>query len=280
MKILLTGASGFIGSHIHTALQQQQHQLICADRHHGVDFGQMLSPEDWQPLLQDVDAVINCVGIIFETRQQSFIKLHQQAPAALFQACACEGVNKVIQISALGADENAFTPYQLTKKAAEDRLRALPLQWFILRPSLVVGPGSSSLKAFQRMARMPLLALADGGRQKIQPVHIDDLLAAVLKCLRSEQAGLTLDIVGPRAMSFAEWLQLIRHTQGKGRLHIIPVPFQLMLPLAHLGRWVMPLMHPDNLKMLQQGNTANPAPLRNFLQRNLTAPEAALAAGG
>lgn len=276
MKILLTGASGFIGGHIRDALERAGHTVYAVDRHHGIDFNQMLEEEDWLPFLQDIEVVINSVGIIVERKGQSFQKLHKQAPVALFRASADANVKRIIQISALGADEAAFTPYQLTKRAADETLRDLPLDWFILRPSLVYGEGSASLAMFQRMAAFPVLALADGGKQLVQPVHVSDLVATVIRCLESEQSKRTLDVVGPYALSLGEWLQIMRKKQGKGEIVFLPIPFGLVDLFSRLARFVLPILHPDNLRMLQRGNTADAKPLSEFLGRSPLNVEEAL----
>ncbi|HID72959.1 TPA: NAD-dependent epimerase/dehydratase family protein [Candidatus Micrarchaeota archaeon] len=276
MKILLTGASGFIGGHVRKALEQDSHEVICADRHHGMNFNQMNSAEDWLPMLKGVDAAINAVGIIVERGENRFHTLHQEAPAALFNACDQAGVSRVVQISALGADDQSFTPYQLTKKSADDTLRSLPVDWFVLRPSLVIGEGGASLAMFRRMARLPLLVLADGGSQRVQPVHVADLVDTVRHCLVSDRSRLTLDVVGPEPMSFAQWLNRLRKHEGRSPARILPVPFSLILAMAHAGRFLVPIMHPDNLRMLQRGNTSDPGPLEDFLGRQLRPVEQAL----
>jgi len=159
MNILLTGASGFIGSHVASALQAAGHSVKPASRGNDLDFNRLLTRRAWQPQLENFDAVINCVGIIVETRASSFAVLHRESPSALFHACVDAGISRVIQVSALGADERAFTPYQQSKKAADDVLRSLPLDWFVLRPSLVYGRGGASLSMFRRLAALPLLPL-------------------------------------------------------------------------------------------------------------------------
>ncbi|HEX5420589.1 MAG TPA: complex I NDUFA9 subunit family protein [Gammaproteobacteria bacterium] len=266
MRILLTGAGGFIGRHFAAALAGEDHEVILADRTHGVDFNRMLAIGDWLPLLSCVDAIINCVGIISETRGQSFAVLHHAAPAALFRASAEAGVRHVVQISALGADERAFTPYQLSKRAADDVLRSLPLEWFVLRPSLVYGPGGRSTALFRRLAALPVIPLPGGGRQLVQPVHVDDLTAAVLACLHAPAARRTIDVVGPEAMTFAEWLGHLR--SGTRRpAHIVAVPFAWTLTAARLLGYVLPLLHPDNLRMLEHGSTAKVQPLAQLLGR-------------
>ncbi|MEN9502467.1 MAG: hypothetical protein RI964_1752 [Pseudomonadota bacterium] len=267
MRVLLTGASGFIGRHLQQALLAAGHEVVPISRRYGVDFQQMLTVERWLPHLQGVDAVINSVGMIAETQGRTFAALHQHAPIALFQACAAAGVKRVVQISALGADEQAFTPYQLTKKAADDALRSLPLEWFVLRPSLVYGAGGVSFKLFRTLATLPLIPLVGDGKQRIQPVHISDVVATVLHCLHASPVQRTLDVVGAYPLSFVEWLQILRQQAGKSPARVLPIPLPLVMTSAFIGRFLIPMLHPDNLRMLQRGNTADVAPLVAFLGR-------------
>lgn len=267
MNILLTGASGFIGQHITATLQSAGHTVNAVTRSKGYDFNKMTVKEAWLPLLKDIDVVINCVGIIVETGNQTFKTLHSQAPTALFHACAECKTRRVIQISALGADEHAFTPYQTSKKEADDVLRSLPLNWFVLRPSLVYGRGGKSMQMFQQLASLPVLLLMDGGEQMLQPVHISDLTDTVLRCLTSAQTNITLDIVGAQATSFKEWLQLMRILKGKQRAPVIPIAYNFILFMAKFGKFIVPLMNPDNLRMLQKGNVSDVKPLADFIGR-------------
>jgi hypothetical protein len=66
----------------------------------------------------------------------------------------------------------------------------------------------------------------------------------------------TIDVVGPRAMSLAEWLQQLRRQISKSPVRIFSVPFPLALIVAYLLHYIFPLLHPDNLRMLRQGNTS------------------------
>ncbi|HFD33377.1 MAG TPA: SDR family NAD(P)-dependent oxidoreductase, partial [Gammaproteobacteria bacterium] len=152
MKILITGATGFIGSHITDELLEKNHDVTVCGRNElsaknrwpkanfiSVDFVKDNNVSSWLERLEGIDVVINAVGIIRESGQQTFHSLHTETPVALFKACEEKGVKRVIQVSALGADKNAFVPYQISKKLADDALRKLSLDWFILRPSLVYG---------------------------------------------------------------------------------------------------------------------------------------------
>ena len=105
-------------------------------------MNRMVSPEDWLNYLRGVDGVVNCAGILQTRNGQSAAAIHHGAPAALFEACVAKGVRRVVQISAVSADDAAGTEYARTKKAADDHLRSLNLDWTVLRPSLVYAQGS------------------------------------------------------------------------------------------------------------------------------------------
>ncbi|HPE61257.1 MAG TPA: complex I NDUFA9 subunit family protein [Thiolinea sp.] len=269
MKILLTGADGFIGRHLNTALTAQGHEVIPCSRRNGHDFARMTRPEDWVPLLEGVEAAINAVGIIAETGTQRFEAVHHQAPCALFQACARQSVSRVVQISALGADERATTPYHLSKRAADDCLRNLPLQGSVLRPSLVYGRNGSSMAFFRRLASLPLIGVPGDGHYRLRPVHVSDVVACVQQCLKPDTPAQTgLDVVGQDEVSYREWLQRLRQFDTRHRpALILPVPMALLLPVASLGQFLIPMLSPDNLRMLVRGNTADSGPMEQFLGR-------------
>ena len=267
MKILLTGATGFIGRNLTRVLVAAGHQVIPASRRNGADFARLPNWTDWTPYLEGVEAVINAVGIIGPRGSQSFETVHTRAPSALFRACAEAGVRRVLQLSALGADERAFTDYYRSKRAADDELRRLDLDWFVLRPSLVYGQGGQSSALFMRLAGLPMIPVVGDGRQMIQPVHVSDVAVAVLAALASTEPRQTVDVVGPQRIAFAEWLQLMREAQGKRRAKLLHCPLSLALAFASLGRWLSPMLHPDNLRMLQAGSVADHEPLARLLGR-------------
>ena len=104
------GASGFVGATWRWRWTAQGHVVRSVSRRHGIDMSRMLSPADWLPHLDAIDAVVNAVGIIGETRHQRFDLLHTRAPVALFGACRQAGVRRVVQISALGATRRRSPP--------------------------------------------------------------------------------------------------------------------------------------------------------------------------
>ncbi len=267
MRILLTGASGFIGQNITAELPKAGHQITPISRSSGIDFCRMVSPIDWLPHLDGIDAVINSVGIIGETGAQQFGPIHTAAPIALFRACSQVGIRRVLQISALGADETAFSAYHLSKRAADDVLRSLDLDWFVLRPSLIYGRGSKSAELFMCLAKLPLIPVIGDGQQEIQPVHISDVVATVMRSLTSTDARKTLDIVGNETITFAEWLQWMRKAQGLSRARLFHIPFSLASAVAHIAGNFNPMLRPENLRMLKTGYRADVLPFAQFLGR-------------
>ncbi|MCQ8104333.1 NAD(P)H-binding protein [Methylomonas sp. SURF-2] len=282
MHILLTGATGFIGNAILRALLRQGHQVSASCRRPDrlpiaspditplpVDFTSADSEDYWLPHLNGVDAIVNCVGIIAESGGTSFAQLHARAPAALFRAGAQAGVKKIVELSALGADGHAESAYHLSKKAADDTLRGLPLDWFVLQPSIVYGDGAQSGGLFNALAALPVHLLPEGGRQLLQPIQVDDVAAAVCRCLDPAVGGQkTVALVGPSPIAYADWLQALRRRLGKPPAPSFSIPYSCALSAAGLGKWLgEPILNKDNIAMLSRGNSAASGPVAELLGR-------------
>jgi len=271
MLILLTGATGFVGSRLAPLLLAQGHRVLSAGRRpHAdtrigfiqADFAHDSEKSDWVARLTGVDVVINAVGIISETPGQTFAALHTQTPQALFAACAEARVKLVIQVSALGADDAAVTPYHRSKKAADDFLAALPLRSRIVQPSLIYGPEGASSKMFRTLATMPLALQFGASPQPVQPIHIDDVCQAILALLKDDRGPRSerVALVGPTPLPFTGYLAALRRALGLGRLRVLRLPSFVAHLAARVGQFVpgSPLT-PDSLQMLERGNTADPA---------------------
>ena len=282
MNILLTGATGFIGDSVLRALLQAGHCVSACCRQPErllsqsdlltpvrIDFATADTEAAWLPHLDGIDAIINCVGIIGETKNQTFAQLHSAAPIALFNAGIQAGVGKIIQVSALGADAQAESVYHLSKRAADDALRALPVAWFVLQPSVVYGDRASSSVLFHALAALPVHVLPDGGGQELQPVHVDDLVAVILRCLEpATPSNTTLAVVGPEAIPYKTLLQKLRRRLGKGTAFSFSLPQPYVLMAASFGKYLgEPILSKDNIAMLSRGNTASPEAITSLLGR-------------
>jgi len=292
MRILLTGATGFIGQHLLHALLAEGHDVVCAVRHPErrgtlpdhprltaihADFAHDTDKSAWLARLSGVDAVVNTVGIFRERGTQTFENLHTRTPRALFAACAeSDDVHMVVQLSALGADEQADTAYHLSKKAADDYLATLPVRAVIVQPSLVYGPDGASARVFKAMASLPFALRLGDAPQLVQPIHVDDVVAAIVTLLRQrlyadKADGATvrrIALVGPQALPFVDYLATLRRALDMNGLRVLPLPGGVARLLARVGGWLPgTLLDPDALRMLDRGNAADPGPTLRLLGR-------------
>ncbi|MBA4143794.1 MAG: SDR family oxidoreductase [Nitrosospira sp.] len=278
--ILITGASGFIGSHLAEGLADAGHEIVCAIKQSppreelrrfarvSVDYTRDFDVDIWKARLSGIDIVINAVGILREHGRQTFEALHERAPRALFSASCAIGV-RVVQISALGADETASSRYHLSKKAADDALLAMSTRAVVMQPSLVYGPGGASATMFNLMASLPLIPLPGAGDQKIQPIHIDDLTQAVVALVENDRyLGQRIPLVGREPLTLQRYLNELRRLMGLGPGRFVHIPLAFVDAAAQIGKWSgKGMLDVDTWQMLQRGNTADPGATRELLGR-------------
>jgi uncharacterized protein YbjT (DUF2867 family) len=243
-----------------------------------MDVGHMTSEQHWLPLVAGFDAVINCVGIIRESAPGDFDRLHRAMPVALFAACERLGVRRVVQVSALGSHPEASTAYWRSKGAAEVDLLARSLDATIIRPSLVYGKQGASSILFRMLATLPALMMPMAHRAKVQPVHVDDLAAVMVKLLTASRAGpRELAVVGPRAMTVASYLDDLRHGMQAAPALVMELPMPLARLVARAAALIpSSALTPESLLMLEQSadgsNTADASAASALLGRTLRDP--------
>jgi nucleoside-diphosphate-sugar epimerase len=296
MRVLIAGASGFIGARIAAGLTESGHSLIVCGRDAArlarqFPYAQAATCDlanstaaDWKERLAGVDAVVNAAGI-FQTRgANSLEKVHVAGPTTLFEACAALRVPKLIQISALGAGVGAQTAFHLTKGVADTRCIELARQhglggWTVVRPSLVIGQGGASTALFSALAALPWPLRLGGGAWRVQPVHVADLARAVRLLLEREgDAPAVLDLAGPAPMTTDALTGALRQWLGYAPAPMLPLPewaLGALIPLAPVLS--LDALSKDSLTMLRQGNTASIEPLTEALNWTPRPLDAALA---
>jgi uncharacterized protein YbjT (DUF2867 family) len=304
MLVFLTGGTGFVGARLAEALRRRGHRLVCTTRDPGgeaaqaapgadrcrwvrADFACDFDPAAWRARVGSADVVINAVGILRERGGQTFDALHVAAPTALFAACAEAGVRRVIQVSALGADRHARSRYHVSKREADDFLAGLPLDWTIVQPSLVYGAGGASARLFDLLASLPVTPLPGRGLQRVQPIHVDDAVAAIVALVEGgTHVGERIALVGPRPATLRAFLADLRRGLRLGEPRFVPVPMAAMRLAASIGRRIPGgFLDPETLDMLVRGNTADDRATRSLLggpardPSAFVAPTAADAAG-
>jgi len=279
MRVLVTGAYGLIGSACLARLKRDGHALVGAGRNIleaqrrlafarwiEADFQKLASVEAWRPLLADVDAVVNCVGVLQDSARDDTHRVHVTATCALFDACARMKIRRVIHISAIGVDEAGPTDFARTKAEADRHLENLDLDWVILRPGLVLGPAVYGGTALLRgLAAFPGMVPLIEAEARIQVVAIDDLADTVALCVAQiAPAKVKWDVAHPRVHTLAEIVVAYRQWLGLPPRRVVRVPRPVGTSIAYLadqlGRlgWRSPARS-TSLAQLSAGAVGDPA---------------------
>jgi uncharacterized protein YbjT (DUF2867 family) len=237
VRILVTGAYGFIGSAVVARLIAEGHAVTGVGRRVGaarrrlprvdwigLDIARARRAEDWLPHLIGMDAVVNCAGVLQDSPWDSTRALHVEGIGALFAACERAQVRRVIHISAIGIGPHSPTAFARSKFAADEALMGRDLEWVILRPSLVVGRaayGGSAL--FRALATLPFIPVpAEAG--ELQVVQLGDVAVTVAFFLESGAFRCVLELAGPERLSFAGLIGAYRRWLGLPNAPTLRVP--------------------------------------------------------
>ena len=251
MRVLILGAYGFIGQHIANGLLQAGHEVIAGGRNVALgqrllpdaewlhcDFNTDLTQEIWAPRLSGIDAVVNCVGILQTTLRDTHDRVHAEAPIALFRAAETNGVRRVIQLSALGAEPETGTAYSDSKSIADTALKNMDLDWVILKPSLVYAAGSyGGTTLICSLAGLPVfIPLINRGAYRFQPIAMSDLVEAVIRLVtRDAPSKVELIVSGPEEKTLADIIRLTRRWLTFPDATYVNVPLALARPVLRLG---------------------------------------------
>jgi nucleoside-diphosphate-sugar epimerase len=279
VRVLIAGFGGFIGAHLARACAAAGHEVVCAGRTPGecvprgqplrLDFAAPPPRDELTKQLRDIDVVVNAVGILRPRGNQTFEALHVRGPRELFEAAEAAGVRRVIQISALGAEASALSAYHRSKAEADRALTALEVDWAIVMPSLVYGPGGASARLFDLLASLPLIPLPAGGRQRIRPIHIADLTTAMLRLIEAPgELRCIVPAVGAEPTTLADFLRSLRASMGLRPAIAFSVPRALMSVAARLGDYLPgAYLSRETFGMLERGNVGDPREITRLLGR-------------
>lgn len=250
-KILVTGGTGFIGTAVVRALHEAGFSARILTRHtskgtalhlrYGAEVveGNIYEPSEVARACEGAQGVIHLVGIIHQTFGDPFEKVHIEATRSVLAGVHMAGIRRYVHMSALGTRADAGSQYHRSKWEAEKLVRGSGLDWTIVRPSLVFGPGDQFVNLFAKLLGFPLNALnaytfplLGGGQSQFQPISVEDVALAFVRSLNHESSiGQTYELCGTERLSLADILRDIAETTGQ---KVVVERTPLLTPLRHL----------------------------------------------
>ena len=267
-SVALLGGTGFVGRALALALEAAGYRVRIVTRREQTVPGLAVLPSvetrvlgapggeaALADALQGCEVVVNLIGILHESPRASFADVHVGLTERALAAAQAAGVTRFIQVSALGAAVDAPSRYLRSKAEAEARVRAAPIAWTILRPSVIFGREDAFLNLFAGLARLLPVLVIPCPDARFQPIHVDDVAHAVVSCLTvPDTISQSLELGGPEVFTMRELMVRVGIWTGTRRPVLgLPVPLS-MLQAAVFERLPGQLMSRDNVRSMQVPN--------------------------
>jgi len=269
MKIAVVGATGFVGSHLVPHLIAAGHEVVGISRD-----GRRLS--EWggsvearaadvatgiglDKSLAGADAVVHLTAIPRETKGRTFDEINVRGVERVVTAAERAGIRRFVHLSAMGVVDDPKLGYLHSKWRGEQAVRTSSLDWVVLRPSLMFGPGDgffNLVKATLRYWSPAVVAIPGKGDARFQPLSVDDLAIGVEKCLTdADRSGSVYELGGPAHVTYREIVDAVMRATGMTRLKVgIPIP--LISALTSVTDKILPVfpVSHDQISSLQRQN--------------------------
>jgi NADH dehydrogenase len=281
--ILITGASGYVGSHIARRLVQAGQPVralvnnIQRAQNEGrltglaLDWaeGDVTRPETLQPAFQGVTAVIHTVAIAIEKGERNYEKINYQGTLNVLDAARAAGARRFINLSQLGADSRLPYRFLASKGKAQEAVAGSDLEWTAFRPSVIWGPEDEFANTFARLVPItPLIFPIVGGKTtRFQPVWVEDVVTSIVKSLDDPQTtGREYELGGPEVLTLEEIERRTLQALGAKRIMV-----RFPLPLLSLIVTLMEKLLPNPpvtrslLELLAVSNVPSDNAIRKFV---------------
>ncbi len=249
-KVLVLGGYGFIGRHIVEALEALGADVLIGTRklptrasERQISLHRLVqNPANLDSLLNNVDVVVNAVGILRQRWREKYDDVHHRAIAELAKACN-ENDIRIIHVSALGLNNPVRSRFLKSKLDGEHALVNSKADWFLVRPSLVDGDGGFGARWFKRVSKWPVYFVPRNARGLISPIKAHDLGLAIARIALlpiepRPEASRIYQLGGEQVLSLPDYLNDLRHREAEGLktkpARIINVPSLLARLLSHM----------------------------------------------
>lgn len=243
--ILLTGATGLVGSALLRRLTARREPVRCLVRDPRrlgpervrvqIALGDLADPGVYRRALRGVHTVIHAAAAERDQPHATIEEVDGLATWRLLRAAEQAGVERLVFFSALGATPHHRTRLHRAKALAEQAVTGSRLRTTTFAPSLIYAPGDRRLARIERLALLPAVPLTGLGRARTQPIWADDVADCVLAALDGRAGGEgheRLELAGPQQLSHRELVELVLRAARRPR-RVVPIPEPLLRPLLH-----------------------------------------------
>ena len=270
--ITVFGGTGFIGRNLIGKIAKKGFKIVVPTRNpylHGYlkpmgDPGQIevlkFNPFDFSSLnefIKSSEIVINCIGVLYEKKNQKFDHVHHLFPKFLSSILDKEITKKFIHISALGVNKNSNSLYIKSKFQGEEAVINNFKNSIILRPSIVFGTNDSFFNLFNKLINiLPIIPLA-GSKTKFQPCYVGDVTDAIIKIIEQVNLNSIYELGGPKIYTFKELIETLLVSLKKKRLIVELPDFAARVQAKVMQLLPNPLLTEDQLEILKSDNVCS-----------------------
>jgi uncharacterized protein YbjT (DUF2867 family) len=271
VKIVVVGGTGFLGRHMARALLDAGHEVTVMGRNPGAvssipllnganaTRGDVTDPSSLTGTLEGVEAIAMAVTfpnypMELPRKGLTFERYEVHGTSNLLEEATRAGVGRFLYVSGAGADSKSDKSWYRAKGLAEEAIKASGIDYVIIRPSWIYGPGDKSVNRMVSMVKVSPIVPRLGVRpQRIQPLYVGDFAEAVCRAFERDDAwNETFEIGGPQVMTMREVIDGIAGVLGKRRVQL-PIPLVLAkagtAPLVLLPK---PPMTPTGVEFVAQ----------------------------
>ena len=270
--ITVFGGTGFIGRNLIGKIAKKGFKIVVPTRNpylHGYlkpmgDPGQIevlkFNPFDFSSLnefIKSSEIVINCIGVLYEKKNQKFDHVHHLFPKFLSSILDKEITKKFIHISALGVNKNSNSLYIKSKFQGEEAVIDNFKNSIILRPSIVFGTNDSFFNLFNKLINiLPIIPLARS-KTKFQPCYVGDVTDAIIEIIEKVNLNTIYELGGPKIYTFKELIETLLVSLKKKRLIVELPDFAARVQAKVMQLLPNPLLTEDQLEILKSDNVCS-----------------------
>jgi len=215
-KIVVTGASGFVGKNLRNFLHKNKINVLGVSRKNfrkhtsevKITSTNLLEPK-LQTKLKNYDVLVHLIGIGRESPKSTFEEINLNLTKNVIKACKNAGIKKIIFISGLGVSKNNQSDYFISKYSAEREIINSGLDYTIFRASYIMGKTDYLTKALSMQMKKGIISIPGSGKYRLQPIFVLDVAKIILEAvLEKKFSKKILDLAGPQKISFEDFVNL------------------------------------------------------------------------